>query len=119
MVVNRVTGLENVLDNLHRHAAQIKGKTMAGLFEAGLKIQKVSQKRTPVDTGNLKASAFTRKAPDGSLNVQIGYTAAYAVFVHENMEAGHTVGQPKFLESALNENKDAILEIIRRRASVG
>lgn len=118
MAINRVTGLEEVLDNLHEHIAQIKGKTMAGLFEAGLKIERVSKQRTPVDTGNLKASTFTRKAPSGALNVQIGYTAAYAVFVHEDMEAAHAVGQPKFLESALNDNQANILEIIRRRASV-
>lgn len=28
----------------------------------------------------------------------VGYTASYAIFVHENLEAFHTVGQAKFLE---------------------
>ena len=31
------------------------------LLMAGLRLQRESQKRVPVDTGNLKASAFTRK----------------------------------------------------------
>lgn len=113
---NKVIGLEEVLDNLHREVGQIKGRTMAGLMEAGLKIQRSSQKRVPVDTGNLKASAYTRKARDGSESVEIGYTAAYAVFVHEDMEASHPVGQAKFLESALMDNQSAIVEIIRKRA---
>ena len=34
---------------------------MSGLFIAGLRLQRESQRRVPVDTGNLKSSAFTRK----------------------------------------------------------
>ncbi len=30
--------------------------------------------------------------------VIVGYTQAYAVYVHENLEANHPVGQAKFLE---------------------
>lgn len=48
---------------LHRAAAAViaKGGTIAqGLLAAGLLLQRESQLRVPVDTGNLKASAFTR-----------------------------------------------------------
>lgn len=42
-------------------AAVGQGKTvLQGLLLCGLRIQRESQQRTPVDTGNLKASAFTR-----------------------------------------------------------
>lgn len=34
---------------------------LKGLMIAGLRLQRESQKRVPVDTGNLKGSAFTRK----------------------------------------------------------
>ena len=38
-----------------------QGKTLAqGLLAAGLRLQREAQLRVPVDTGNLKASAFTR-----------------------------------------------------------
>lgn len=38
-----------------------KGKTlMQGLLAAGLRLQRESQKLCPVETGNLKGSAFTR-----------------------------------------------------------
>jgi hypothetical protein len=41
--------------------AMAKGKTMLqGLLLAGLRLQRESQKLVPVDTGNLKSSAFTR-----------------------------------------------------------
>jgi hypothetical protein len=33
----------------------------------------------------------------------VGYTAAYSLFVHENMQAHHTVGQAKFLEQPARE----------------
>lgn len=113
-----VTGLREVLGNLERRISDIEGATMGGLMDAGLQVQRVSQTRTPVDTGNLKGSAFTRRAMGGSPAVEVGYTAAYAVFVHEDMEARHLSGQSKFLESALRDNEDDIVRIIQSRASV-
>lgn len=35
--------------------------------------------------------------------VEVGYSAFYSVFVHENLEAKHTVGQAQFLSQAVNE----------------
>jgi hypothetical protein len=41
--------------------AKAKGSTLAqALLLAGLRLQRESQLRVPVDTGNLRASAFTR-----------------------------------------------------------
>lgn len=41
--------------------AMRKGKTLAqGLILAGLRLQRESQQLVPIDTGNLRASAFTR-----------------------------------------------------------
>jgi len=53
---------------------------------------------------NLQAvvSALRSKAAksikDDNVSVVVGFTAAYAVYVHENLEAHHPVGQAKFLE---------------------
>jgi hypothetical protein len=33
----------------------------------------------------------------------VGYTAEYAVYVHENLEVHHTVGEAKFLEKPARE----------------
>ena len=42
--------------------AMLRGtKLQQALYLAGLRIQRASQKLVPVDTGNLRASAFTRK----------------------------------------------------------
>lgn len=109
-----VTGLQRVLSNLDKEARKIEKLTMAGLMEAGLRVQAVAQQRTPVDTGNLKNSAYTRK--QGELGVTVGFSAAYAIFVHEDVEARHTTGQAKFLESALRDNREAIRQILLRSA---
>lgn len=37
-------------------------------------------------------------AKNQTCSVIVGYTANYAIYVHENLEAKHTVGQAKFLE---------------------
>lgn len=127
-----VDGLDTVLKNLNAAIDDIEGKSMAGLMAGGLIIQGDSQKRVPVEYGNLRGSAYTRKAQDRSQAVEVGYTASYAVFVHENMEqklAGQErpsglgvywgpKGEPKFLEKAVREKADAVVRAVRAYAKV-
>lgn len=85
-------------------------------------------------TGNLRASGYvransgtTRPAADkliGSQNepvpsdnlppigVELGFTAVYALYVHENMEGRGA----KFLENAILENEAQIVEIVKKRS---
>lgn len=49
--------------------------------------------------------------------VVVGYAAQYGVFVHENLEAKHTVGQAKFLEQPARENQTEIAEAIATMAA--
>jgi len=93
--VNTIVGVEQVL-------ARLRAKTMAmslgcsrGLRLAGLMLQRESQRLVPVDYGVLKASAFTRSFGAGfSTQVIVGYTAEYAIYVHENVEM-KLKGQPR------------------------
>lgn len=128
--------LLTVIGNMDRARKQLRANLARGLMEAGLKLQGASQRRVPVDTGNLKASAYTRRAPSGALEVEVGYTSAYAVFVHENMEmklkgqprrSGSRKGKywdpqpqagPKFLQGAMNDNAQAIRAIILHHARI-
>lgn len=138
----KVDGLEQVMRNLNREVAGIKQRTMKGLMEAGLGIERSAKRRVPVNTGNLKASGYTRQAPRSTENnpqVEVGFTAAYAVFVHENMEMklkgqprprrGYNRAQgnywdpqgqagPKFLQNAVSENADKIVAIVAHHARV-
>ena len=131
--VNGVRGLANVLSNLRAQTYIIPGQVNRGLYKAGLFLQAKSQKLVPVNTGNLKASAFTRLAAG---RVSVGYTAGYAVFVHEAVKMKlkgkprpnnkgkfwdpQGKGQAKFLEAPFrNEaNRRSIIQIVKRAARV-
>ena len=122
----RISGIEQVLKNLNWEIKLINNRSRAGLRDAALVVRRRSQQLTPVDIGNLKASAYT-EAYDTPLGpgAEIGYTADYAVFVHEidrHHKTGkpivHQVGQWKFLETALKEKSKEVLEIIRRHADI-
>lgn len=125
-----ITGTDKVLANLNKQIRGIQNRTKAGMREAALVVRRRSQQLTPVDTGNLKASAYTEVFDTShGPGAEIGYTAYYAPYVHEippppakspgGRSATHTVGQWKFLETALKEKAKEILEIIRKRARPG
>lgn len=44
----------------------------------------------------------------------VGYTANYAVYVHENLQVRHPTGQAKFLEQPLREHRGDLMAIIRK-----
>ena len=126
-----ISGTDKVLANLNREIKGIRNRSRAGLLEAALVVRRRSMQLTPVDTGNLRGSAYTL-AYDLWLKgttVEIGYTAGYAPYVNEipppparspgGRSATHTVGQWKFLETAIKEKRREILAIIRKRARVG
>ena len=142
-MAKQFTGIEQTLENLNKEIKGVEGRTMAGLLAAGLKdVQAPSQKKVPVEYGKMRASAYTRKASgrdaqtgrftSGPLAVDVGYSAGYALFVHENLEqklkgkpraSGLGVywgpdGEPKFLERAVTENQDAIVKTVASYAEV-
>ena len=101
---------------------------MEGLIMASILIQNDMEKTpplTPVDIGNLRSSWFTTRLWfHWRPSLIIGYTADYAVFVHEMVDYTAENGSvhkinwsrvgsgPKWFECALNRNHDEILKII-------
>jgi len=143
----KMTGMKAVLKNFERATLQYQAKIRRGLKLGGIYLQRKSQQIVPVQLGPLKASAFTRdigtvRRPD----VIVGYTANYAVFVHEDLEKAHGQAfnikhglaiagasknaktakgglflrgenqQAKFLEKPAREERIAILDIIHSKA---
>lgn len=124
--------LVGVMKNLNAELNSLKSVTREGLLESGLLVQRRSQPRAPSEHGGagLVGTAYTRLSPSNPNVVQIGYTAAYALYVHEDLEqklkgkprpSGLGVywgprGEPKFLERPLNESRKDILTIVARRA---
>lgn len=107
-------GVQSLLRKIDRLQKGYSRGVERGVYKAGLFLQRESQKIVPVLTGNLRLSAFTRKEGKGTgTQVRVGYTANYAVFVHENLTARHKPGkQAKFLETPAREKRDEIAAII-------
>lgn len=79
------------------------------LYQEGETIIKEAKERVPVDTGTLKNSGFVEPPVSAGNTVRVtvgfgGAAAEYAAIVHEDLEAHHTVGGPKYLESVLHEH---------------
>jgi hypothetical protein len=139
--------LATITSRLNKEITKIKGNMLAGLWAAGLHLQGQSMRRVPVEHGNLRGSAYTRNAskieiekpalgPKTALTekhvVEVGYGAAYAFFVHENIEqkwkgkkrkSGLGVywgpaGEPKFLERTMNEESGKMLALIASYAEM-
>lgn len=114
MAIGRVKGEEEVLKNLNRFILATKGRTQQGILRALKFIEPIAVEKTPVDTGALQNSFYTRllvfrgKFPAG----EIGNTSEYAIFVHEDLEARHLNGEAKFLSNAILSNTRTILDII-------
>lgn len=110
----KTEGLEEALKEINEAIAQVENVSQAAFWEVGLKIIRASMKKAPVDTGNLRASAYVRSAtkeslPAGetytgegqmptdsppALGVEVGYYAHYALNVHEMVEQ-KLKGQPR------------------------
>ena len=114
VAVVRITGTDQVIKNLNREIQGIRRRSKKGLRAAALIVIAESKSNTPVDTGNLRGSAYqqtfdTNKGPVA----EVGYTASYAPFVHE-IDKNYTVGGWKFLERALKDKRKDILAAIDR-----
>jgi len=115
-----------VLGNIKKLDHTIPLVAAAALYQEALVEQKESMKRTPVDVttkrggGTLRDSHQTSppkwKGQNLEVTIKVGGPAAgYAVIVHEDMEAHHTVGQAKFLESTILESAPFMLARIAKR----
>ena len=87
----RLSGMAVVLRNLAKSGDRIARGIERGLVKGGKHLQATSQKIVPVQMGVLKASAFTRNVggSGAKADIIVGYTADYAVYVHEDLTKTH------------------------------
>ena len=137
----KLTGVDKWIKKSEKYEAGKLKDLQLGLMEAGLFLQRASQEIVPVDQGPLKASAYTRKDPKASKYrpvVLVGYTAEYAIYVHEIPDPPTAHGRSfnnkhakeiaagteeargpnqvyKFLETPARQKRQQILDIIKRR----
>ena len=99
-----------VVNNMKRAVAHIEGVTAESLRFGLQPIFDKSQQLVPVDTGDLRRSAFIEvRKRAGHAEAVIGYARYghpnYAALVHERLDFAHQKGkQAKFLEAAVNQH---------------
>lgn len=78
--------LEEEIDDIQKRMPEAVG---AGLYEIGQRIATTSKRKTPVDTGALRASMFvgTPSIIGNGISVTAGYGKEYALDVHESSGA--------------------------------
>ena len=89
----------------------------AALFQEGENMMGVSVRRTPVDTGNLRASGHVKppKTRGGQTEVVLAYGTDYAIYVHEILANLHPSGQAKYLESAVKDGASGFNSRLKSR----
>lgn len=114
-----LTGIETVMGNLNKEVVKIQGKTMQGLLVAAAHVRRDMEPLIPVDLGNLRASFFVTSTFEGGGTkpvVTLGFSANYAWFVHENVDA--TFKRPgaesKFLEKSMKRSTGEIIKILKQ-----
>lgn len=115
--------MAEIQKRLEAELAKMENVTEDTIRELGAEILERSQQLVPVDTGDLKGSAFQEtSAAAGSVQTTVGYnadgSAPHAVFAHEIGPYANptTPGtQYKFLETAANETSGDIPRTLQRR----
>lgn len=120
--MSKVRGVAAAIRALKAEKQLIMERARIGLKKAGLHLQRASQKIVPVEFGVLKNSAFTRDESDmpRKIRVIVGYTASYAIYVHEDLNARHKPGKAaKFLESPARDMQSELADIVIREVRKG
>ena len=110
-------GVEKVLQNLNKEAKRIGKHSMASLIRVMIFIRREMDPLIPIDTGNLRASFFNNPMRTSMGPIIIfGFTANYAVHVHENIDAKFKkpTAEAKFMEKAIDRNKGKILLMLQQ-----
>lgn len=76
-------------------------------------VKRKARLKVPVDTGHLKNRIKSRTF-ESKLAGEVFSVVRYAIPVHENLRARHKVGEAKYLERAIKENKSKINGYFKR-----
>lgn len=133
MIQASLKGVSGMISAIKKVAEKFPDTVAAALYkEAQIEVTEM-KKRTPVDTrpnasyphqraphpGQLRNSIHAEKPERHGKTIGItiatGKEAPYAVFVHEDPDAHHYVGEWKFMESVLRESQPHMARRIAAR----
>jgi hypothetical protein len=126
MIKATLRGVGQMVGTLKKFAEKYPDRVATALHQEAQREATEMKKRTPVDTtpnaphpGNLRNSIHVldpeRKGRTISVEIATGAQAPYAVYVHENPDAYHPVGEWQFMASVLNESRSHMADRIARR----
>ncbi len=109
----KLLGAERMRRTFRRIRTSINRGIAADLFQEGERIMASSKKQVPVDTGALRSSGIVEPPVvlADSVSVTLGYggtAVPYALKVHEDLQARHTVGNALYLERPFLEELPAV-----------
>lgn len=118
-----LSGVPGVRSGLRRKNSQGRLAGERALLWGATKIFNESQRITPVETGALRGSGAVESVSSSEYEITYGGPAAgYAVWVHEinkNYTTKNPRGQWKYLEQALTDNFDEVLDHMARIIRAG
>jgi hypothetical protein len=110
----KTSGHRDLADKIKRFGNLGREAFAAAAFRWATNVVSTAMRITPYDTGWLRGSRYVQK-PDvtgaGAFTVQMGFSAEYAVFVHE-INKRYTVGEFKFFEKALMHHSGSAMREI-------
>ncbi len=132
-----LSGLKNIEDGIQEKVSQLTKASAEGLALGLTEILGIAAERAPLDTGDLRGNGYiefdgkqyakgnkdvgvdiTGEIPDEIALAKIGFDSKYAADQHEHTEYDHPRGgRAKYLESAVEENKDHLLRMIAKAVS--
>lgn len=99
--------------NGDRIQAAIRDSGQAALSDGAEFLLETANRKVPLEYGDLMRSGTV--VSDGT-EAAVGYTSVYAARQHEELDWKHNDGrEAKWLENALNNNQDLILDVIADR----
>lgn len=151
----KLKGVKKFMKQLNQEIRDLEGRTLEGLIQAVIELQREAEPGTPIDVGNLRASWFSvtykgesigiaqftgqdasslkanhnkiiqqatqvvkQLGSDAQPVVLFGYTANYAVFVHENVDAKfkRPSARARWLYAAMQSARSRMLAKIHEHA---
>lgn len=120
-----VEGLDQVLYRINKELSLVKGRTAKGLVAAMKHLEEemdTVQPLVPIDTKFMRESwyIFPAIGPGGPI-VTAGYTAYYAPYVHEKVDAINWTrpgSGPKWLQIHYERNRRQMFLIVAQHASI-
>jgi hypothetical protein len=113
MIKTTVQGIPGAKRAMKKWSREKPLKVKRGMNKAADYLMERSLEVCPLDTGFLRSSIYKKNAgtflaPD----VQVGYSAPYAIYVHEDPEPLHPIGDYKFLEQPVKEYKQTLIYLV-------